>query len=113
MPTRTFYLAVALCAIASLTQAAWTGAPSPHDTAHLVVVRAGAFRTVEGEPGELLKEPGAAFDGQAVRVVQPLLARLKVRHAGKYQLWIRLAVSQKLRTSLPLQVTLESGKKTL
>ena len=114
MTVRPLSLAAVLCGVASLTQAAaWTGAPSPHDAAHLVVLHAGTFRTVKGEPVALQKEPGAAFDGQAVRLVQPVVGRLQVRHAGKYALWIRLAALQKLRSTAPVQVRLEQDDDVL
>ena len=92
MTARTFCLAASvsflLCWMSLPAIAAWTGNPGPHDSAHLVVVGAADFRSDSSKPLELLKETGAAFNGQAIRVARPALAKLHVRHAGTYTLII-------------------------
>ena len=47
-----------LC-LAAGTAEAWTGAPSPHDAAHLVVVKAADFRTASGKHWPVVEQAGA------------------------------------------------------
>ena len=106
MHLRNFCLAAALCCVVH-TAWAWTGAPSPQDSAHLVVARAANFRTASGEPAEVVDQAGAPAR-QAIPVKQPVAAKLRVLHAGQYTLWLRLNVP--LAASGKLQVALAKGK---
>ena len=90
---------------------AWNGAPSPHDSAHLVVVRPADFRAEDGKRIEPVKSPAACFDDTAVLVDRGLTATVHVRHAGEYRLWIR--VKANLTKPSPLDVRLVQGTDTL
>jgi hypothetical protein len=90
---------------------AWNGAPSPHDSAHLVVVRPKDFRADDGKRIEPIKAPAACFDDTAVLVDRGLTATVHVRHAGEYRLWIR--VKANLTKPSPLDVRLVQGTDTL
>ncbi len=83
----------ALCGLllATLAAAAWDGAPNPHDSGHLVVLRASGFRTASGQPVKTTADPDA-FGGQfvALAATAALEQEFEVRHAGDYVAWMRL-----------------------
>jgi hypothetical protein len=74
---------------------------------HIVVFRAGDFRGAEGKAVAPTKLPAAA-DGQAFVVDATAKVTGKVRHDGKYTLWVRSAVPPKGKA--PVKVTLTSGE---
>lgn len=107
---KTFRTGVAVVAMAFLPAfvgaASWTGAPGPMEGSHVVVFRGSDFRGEGGKPVPLTKLPAAA-DGQAVAVDATAKATGKVRHAGKYTLWVRSAVPPKGKA--PVKVSLTAG----
>src|SRR5205085_6742801 len=108
-----------LAVVGTPATAQWTGAPSPHDKAHLAVVRGADFRNTDGKAGELKAIVGAAA-GKAITVSQPLVSKLHVRYPGEYVLWIRVGGPPKgpvaLKTTIHLDqqeimdVTVNAGR---
>ena len=83
--------------VAALTQPAVRPAfaadvpPTPHDGAHLVVVRPTGWTDAGGAAAAKTAEnAGAAFNKTAVVVARPVAGRFSVRHAGEYTLWVRV-----------------------
>lgn len=68
---------------------AWTSAPSPHDGAHPVVVRPDAFADGQGKTVKTAQTAGSVF-GTAASVTAPMSAKVEVRFAGAYTLWLRV-----------------------
>lgn len=100
-------LTLAGTAPALLPAASWTGAPGPMEGNHVVVFRAADFRGAEAKAVSTTKLPAAA-DGQAIAVDATRKVTGKVRHDGKYTLWVRSAVPPKGKA--PVKVTLTSGE---
>ena len=69
---------------------AWTGDPSPHDGAHLIVVRPANWRLADGPrfQAPLATNYKESPFGQVVAANHPLLSYIQVKHAGRYDLWI-------------------------
>ncbi|MGE0605807.1 MAG: HEAT repeat domain-containing protein [Pirellulales bacterium] len=101
---------VGLTGWAAAVQGQWTGAPTPHDQAHLRVVRAADFRDAQLQPIAAIPIVGAAA-GKAIAIESAATATLHIQHAGKYAVWIRIGGPAK--APAPMRATLNDGKETL
>lgn len=81
---------------------------SPHDEQHLVPLGPSDFRDEHGAAVKAVADRAGAFDQTALVVDAPLVADLKVRHAGKYALWVR--VGRPADRLVPIQVRLTNQK---
>lgn len=99
---------VGLMLLSSALHAQWTGAPSPHDGQHLLVLDGADFHAAAGS-APTIQRVAAAVGGSAAAVDQPLAASLQVRHAGTYAIWIRLGGATPQPG--PLRVSLIQGGK--
>lgn len=74
---------------------------NPFDASHVILLRPGDFAGPEGTP--LAKAAEGHYFGQLAAIETRAVARVKVRYAGEYVLWVR-AVAEK--TPRPLSVAL-------
>lgn len=83
---------VFLCSIAARTSFAWDGSPSPFDSGHLVVVRPENWRVATGPLRQvsLSVANNNAAAGRAAPVATALSSPLEIKHAGRYDLWVRV-----------------------
>src|SRR5262245_22746078 len=81
---------------------------SPHDEHHLIPLGPADFRNEHGAAVKAVADRSGAFDQTALVADVPLLAEVKVRHAGRYLLWVR--VGRPVDRPLPIQVRLTSQK---
>ena len=73
----------------SVALAEWTGAATPHDGQHLMLVRPIELKPERGTAAAPTQQSGATF-GEVVGIDQPLAAEVRVRHAGRYVVWARI-----------------------
>lgn len=92
----------------SLSAFAWTDVPTPFSDQHVVMMRPGDFSDSSGSPAA--EEAKEQFFGQVVKIAEPVTCPMKVKYAGKYNLWVRIADSPQRQ---PVRIELLSGKSTL
>lgn len=95
----------------SVIAASWSGARSPHDAAHLVVVKPAGFRSDDQKPVAVVSEKKACFEDTAIKIDRTVTATVTVRQPGEYRLWVR--VKANLPKPSPLDVTLLAGAQEL
>ncbi|MCE9532560.1 MAG: HEAT repeat domain-containing protein [Planctomycetes bacterium] len=88
-----------------------SGAASPHDGQHLLVIHPIDWTGIDGRRPTLIKDRGAMFDGSAVPVAGAIEADVKVLHKGRYTLWFRVARGKGVGG--PLETTVTQGMKKI
>lgn len=104
--------AVCLLLFLTITAGAWTGAPTPLDDGHLAVAWSSSLRSTTGEAPETVHDTHAiASDSVAVVPLDGLTAALSIRHAGTYDVWVR--IGQSGPSSIPIKAMLSRQGDTL
>ncbi len=103
------------CAIglstASHVSAAVTILPTPHDEHHLVPLGPSDFRDTQGAPAKTVADRSGTFDQTALVLQGPYQAKVNIRHAGKYALWLRISKFNERQE--PMRVQLSNGDKSV
>jgi len=99
----------------SITSAASAIGPrivaSPHDDHHLLIVRPQELVDADWAKAQLVEEPQGTFNNETAMLTKPLHSDVKVKHPGKYTVWVRL--TQRAGKPTPVQVDFQSEGKTL
>ena len=108
MPRTLLVIACTLC-LCAVRAPAFTYEPNPHESHRLVIVPPHGFVDAAGKAVKADAAAGELFNA-AVKVAAPVVSPLAVKHAGKYQLWVRVAEG---KPQQPVTVELLSGTRVM
>lgn len=115
LPGRVFTTSLVFALGASIASLASAIGPrivaSPHDDHHLLIVRPQELVDADWVKAQLVEEPQATFNHETAMLTKPLQTDVKVKHPGKYTVWVR--ITQRAGKPTPVQVDFQAGGKTL